>query len=113
MLFNSVEFIFGFLPVTALVFFGLARWSHPAAAAWMAFASLFFYGWWNWTYVPLLVASAAFNYACGARLARCRASLKKPFEVAGIFRAALDLGWADWLAGLVPGRLLFALTRPH
>jgi alginate O-acetyltransferase complex protein AlgI len=70
MLFNSVEFLFGFLPVTALVFFGLARWSHGAAAGWLAFASLFFYGWWNWTYVPLLLASAAFNYACGARLAR-------------------------------------------
>jgi alginate O-acetyltransferase complex protein AlgI len=70
MLFNSVEFIFGFLPVTALVFFGLARWSHAAAAAWLAFASLFFYGWWNWAYVPLLVASAAFNYVCGVQLAR-------------------------------------------
>ena len=70
MLFNSVEFIFGFLPVTALVFFGLARRSHAAAAGWLALASLFFYGWWNWAYVPLLVASAAFNYICGARLAR-------------------------------------------
>jgi len=30
MLFNSVEFIFGFFPVTALVFFGIARRSHPA-----------------------------------------------------------------------------------
>jgi D-alanyl-lipoteichoic acid acyltransferase DltB (MBOAT superfamily) len=70
MLFNSVEFIFGFLPLTALAFFGLARWSHAAAAAWLALASLFFYGWWNWAYVPLLVASAAFNYFCGARLAR-------------------------------------------
>jgi alginate O-acetyltransferase complex protein AlgI len=70
MLFNSVEFIFGFLPVTVLVFFGLARWSHPAAAAWLTFASLFFYGWWNWTYVPLLVASIVVNYACGVRLAR-------------------------------------------
>ena len=70
MLFNSVEFIFGFLPVTALVFFGLARRSHAAAAAWLAFASLFFYGWWNWAYVPLLVASAAFNYVCGVQLAR-------------------------------------------
>jgi alginate O-acetyltransferase complex protein AlgI len=55
MLFNSVEFIFGFFPVTVLVFFGLARWSHAAAAAWLGFASLFFYGWWNWTYVPPLV----------------------------------------------------------
>src|SRR5947207_1134756 len=70
MLFNSVEFIFGFLPLTALVFFGLARWSHPAAAAWLTLASLFFYGWWNWTYVPLLMASALFKYACVARLAR-------------------------------------------
>lgn len=70
MLFNSVEFIFGFFPVAALVFFGIARWSHPAAAAWLALASLFFYGWWNWAYVPLLVASAAFNYVCGVHLAR-------------------------------------------
>src|SRR3981189_1879909 len=69
MLFNSVEFIFGFLPLTALVFFGVARWNHLAAAAWLTLASLFFYGWWNWAYVPLLVASAAFNYGCGVQLA--------------------------------------------
>lgn len=42
----------------------------------------------------------------------CRAILKKPFEVAGILRKAVSAGWADWLAGLVPGRVLFALTRP-
>src|ERR1700719_1352891 len=70
MLFNSFEFIFGFFPITVAVFFCLARWSHPAAAAWLALASLFFYGWWNWVYVPLLLASAAFNYACGVYLAR-------------------------------------------
>jgi len=57
--------------------------------------------------------AAARSEPVSVYMARCRASLKKPFEVAGIFRAALDLGWADWLAGLVPGRLLFALTRPH
>jgi D-alanyl-lipoteichoic acid acyltransferase DltB (MBOAT superfamily) len=70
MLFNSLEFIFGFLPIVALGFFGIARWSHQAAAGWLALASLVFYGWWNWIYVPLLVASAAFNYLCGAYLAR-------------------------------------------
>jgi alginate O-acetyltransferase complex protein AlgI len=70
MLFNSVEFIFGFLPLTALVFFGVARRSHMAAAACLALASLFFYGWWNWAYVPLLLASAGFNYGCGVQLAR-------------------------------------------
>src|SRR5271156_3535999 len=70
MLFNSVGFIFGFFPVVVLVFFSIARWSQPTAAAWLALASLFFYGWWNWAYVPLLVASAAFNYVCGVYLAR-------------------------------------------
>ena len=45
-------------------------------------------------------------------LQRCRLALKKPFEVAGIFRRAVNSGWADVLAGLVPGRVLFALTRP-
>lgn len=70
MLFNSVEFIFGFFPITVVVFFLLARRSHRAAAGWLTMASLFFYGWWNWVYVPLLVGSAVFNYACGVRLAR-------------------------------------------
>lgn len=45
-------------------------------------------------------------------LRQCRSSLKKPFEVAAIFRKAVDSGWADLLANLIPGRLLYALTRP-
>jgi flavin-dependent dehydrogenase len=43
---------------------------------------------------------------------QCRASLRRPFEIAGIFRKAVNYGWAESLAGLVPGRMLFALTRP-
>ena len=42
----------------------------------------------------------------------CRAILKKPFEIASIFRKVVSGGWSEWLAGLVPGRVLFALTRP-
>jgi flavin-dependent dehydrogenase len=42
----------------------------------------------------------------------CKAILGRPFEVASIFRGAVRRGWAEWLAGLVPGRVLFALTRP-
>jgi menaquinone-9 beta-reductase len=41
----------------------------------------------------------------------CRAILRKPFEIAGIFRKALHLGLAETLAPLVPSRILFALTR--
>ena len=42
----------------------------------------------------------------------CRKSLQQPFEVASIFRKTVSSGWADWLIGLVPGRVLFSLTRP-
>jgi menaquinone-9 beta-reductase len=45
-------------------------------------------------------------------IARCRAALRKPFEVSSVFRKAISSGWADWLIGLVPARTLFALTRP-
>ena len=70
MLFNSVEFIFAFFPITVLVFFGIARFSHLLAAGWLTLTSIFFYGWWNPPYVALLVASIAFNYASGFHLAR-------------------------------------------
>ncbi len=33
--------------------------------------SLFFYGWWDWRFVPLLLGSIAVNYVLGGRLQRC------------------------------------------
>ena len=77
MLFNSSEFIFGFFPLTVLLFFWIARFSHQLAAGWLTAASLFFYGWWNPVYVLLLLSSVAFNYAAGFVLARLVAAGKK------------------------------------
>ncbi|MDF9392313.1 MULTISPECIES: MBOAT family O-acyltransferase [Methylococcus] len=65
MLFNSYGFIFGYLPLVWGGFFLIARHSHKLAALWLAAASLFFYGWWNVKFLPLLLASIAFNYAVG------------------------------------------------
>ncbi|MBR2215568.1 MAG: MBOAT family protein [Selenomonadaceae bacterium] len=66
MLFNSYEFIFLFLPVTFLGFFRLAKhYGQRVAILWLTLASFFFYGWWDFLYVPLLFASIAFNYAVG------------------------------------------------
>lgn len=70
MLFNSYPFLLLFLPAVLLGFFGLARPDRRAAAAWLAAASLFFYGWWNPAYAALLVASIAFNYLMGLAIAR-------------------------------------------
>jgi len=65
MLFNSYPFVF--LPITLAGFFALGRRSRGLAIAWLALASLFFYGWWNPVYVGLLLASITFNYL----IARC------------------------------------------
>jgi len=73
MLFNSYPFLLGFLPVTLIGFFAIGRVSRPGAAAWLTLASLVFYGWWSPAYVALLLASIAFNYTLGARIARARA----------------------------------------
>ncbi len=65
MLFNSYAFIFLFLPAVLLGTFALGRLDHLAAVVWLALASLAFYAFGNWQFVPLLVASIAFNYAIG------------------------------------------------
>src|SRR6266852_2489610 len=65
MLFNSYEFILGFLPVTLFGFFVLGRTSARLAVAWLALASVFFYGWWNLKFVSLLLGSAVVNYGFG------------------------------------------------
>ena len=74
MLFNSWQFILFYLPITLGAFFAFARYSHRIAAAWLALASLVFYGWWNPHFVPLLVGSVLFNYAVGLALSRTRGS---------------------------------------
>ncbi|NES83678.1 MAG: MBOAT family protein [Moorea sp. SIO2B7] len=69
MLFNSIEFIFGFLPITILGFFIIG--SQPILVQkqlpllWLVIASLFFYSWWNPLNLPLIVISIGFNYALG------------------------------------------------
>ncbi|TCD19069.1 MBOAT family protein [Pseudomonas sp. IC_126] len=71
MLFNSMVFIAGFLPVVLLGFILLAGSGRQRLAAiWLTLASLVFYGWWNPAYVPLLVGSMAFNYLIGGYLMR-------------------------------------------
>jgi D-alanyl-lipoteichoic acid acyltransferase DltB (MBOAT superfamily) len=68
MLFNSPEFIFGFVPLVLLGFFLAARFSHAWALAWLTLASLFFYAWWNPIWLPLMLASIAFNFFAGREI---------------------------------------------
>jgi len=65
-LFNSYIFIFVFLPITLIIFFGLAKSRLiKAAQAWLILSSLFFYAYSNIYYLPLLIISILFNYQIG------------------------------------------------
>ena len=64
MLFNASEFLFLFLPLTLGVFLLLTRFSGARAAiAWLTLASLFFYSWWNPSYLLLILGSIAVNFS--------------------------------------------------
>ena len=76
MLFNSAEFLIGFLPIVLLGFFLLAGAGRQrAAAGWLTLASLVFYGWWNPQYLPLLIGSMVFNFLLGGYLIRRRSRM--------------------------------------
>ncbi len=66
MLFNSLEFILVFLPVTFLIAFALLRASRTEPAImFLAAASLAFYGWWNPNHLWVIVASLVCNFTLG------------------------------------------------
>jgi D-alanyl-lipoteichoic acid acyltransferase DltB (MBOAT superfamily) len=99
MLFNSYSFIFVFLPVVLLGYFALGRRSDLAPVVWLALASLVFYAFSGARFVPLLLASIAFNYGVGyfliarrlsplARSAALAAGVTGNLVVLGIFKYA-------------------------
>ncbi len=71
MLFNSQEFVLGFLPVVLAGFFLAGRiCGRVWALRWLVSASLAFYGWWAPRFTLLLVGSMAANFALGRRILR-------------------------------------------
>jgi alginate O-acetyltransferase complex protein AlgI len=103
MLFNSYPFIFVFLPIALAGYFWLGRSGNLAPVWWLAVASLVFYAVGNWQFVPLLVASIAFNYFIGWLLIAKRFSPRLRFAVltSGVAVDLLVLGifkYAGFLA---------------
>ncbi|MDY7226220.1 MBOAT family O-acyltransferase [Hyalangium rubrum] len=93
MLFNSHVFLFAFLPLALLVYFGLGHRGHTRGALFsLMAASLVFYGWWSAGYVLLLVASLSFDYLLGARIARLAAVDKPRARRLLIVGLTIDLG---------------------
>jgi alginate O-acetyltransferase complex protein AlgI len=118
MLFSSYAFLFAFLPVVLAGWWGLR--SRAARLAFLTLASWVFYGWWDWRFVPLLVALTVLNFVAGLAIARAGDAARRKsllvaaiaidvavlgyFKYAGFFVESLDgLGSAVGLGGTVGG----------
>lgn len=115
MLFNSYTFLLLFLPAVLGGYFLLGRRHQLAAALFLAVASLFFYGWWNPKYVPMLLISVIVNYSAGISAARALArgsrGTAKFAVVAGIAFDLLLLGYYKYANFFVNN--LDVLTGTH
>jgi alginate O-acetyltransferase complex protein AlgI len=64
MLFNTPQYIFLFLPLVLIIYFGLNRFHLVEAAKWfLVLASLVFYSWWDPNNLPILLFSIFCNWA--------------------------------------------------
>jgi alginate O-acetyltransferase complex protein AlgI len=82
MLFNSYEFILVFLPIVLLVFHLAAKsGAFRIATAVLVIASLSFYAYWDFRYLPLLVGSILVNFVIGKNIER---TLRKRLLVLGV-----------------------------
>jgi alginate O-acetyltransferase complex protein AlgI len=93
MLFNSLPYIAGFLPLTLAGWFVLARFHPRGGRLWLAAASLLFYGWWDWHYLALLLGSIAFNYGAARLIAA--ATVRRRHALLAL-SVAVDLALLGW-----------------
>jgi alginate O-acetyltransferase complex protein AlgI len=64
MLFNSLEFVFVFLPLT-LIGYHWARSRGYPTTQWLLVSSLVFYAWWDWRHLAILIPSIVVNFLIG------------------------------------------------
>lgn len=81
MIFSSPQFILLFLPIAFFGYFFLNRIRLVLLGkAWLVGVSLFFYAYWNVTYLPLLIISIIFNFTIGIGLSPNQISKQQLFS---------------------------------
>ncbi|EFN8442293.1 MBOAT family protein, partial [Escherichia coli O119] len=63
MLFNSLEYSVMFLPLVVLIFLFLKKFNIALSKVWICCASLYFYTFFTFNFLPLLLISMLINYA--------------------------------------------------
>jgi D-alanyl-lipoteichoic acid acyltransferase DltB (MBOAT superfamily) len=72
MLFNSYTYLLLFLPLVALVFHLLRGFRLRVVLGFLVVASVFYYGWYEITHVPLILGSCVGNFFLGRYISRHR-----------------------------------------
>jgi D-alanyl-lipoteichoic acid acyltransferase DltB (MBOAT superfamily) len=101
MLFNSLEFIYLFLPLAVLLHFLAARWSVSAAVATTTLSSLVFYTWWKPPFVLLPLISIAGNYWLAREILRADRKIGRTIMLAGVVANLLVLCYFKYFDFLV------------
>ncbi len=97
MLFNSIPFLFIFLPLTLLCYHWLGRWRSSAVSlAFLSLVSLLFYGYYAKRYIPLILGSILFNYIVGQRI--LVSSARRRWLTLGIAANVALLGYYKYAA---------------
>jgi D-alanyl-lipoteichoic acid acyltransferase DltB (MBOAT superfamily) len=76
MLFNSIDFAI-FLPIVFICYWFIVNKSIRQQNLLIVIASYLFYGWWNWRFIPLLLASTIVDYSVGLGLKKIGKSRKR------------------------------------
>lgn len=90
MLFSSYEFLFCFLPITIIGYYLILNAKKVnMARGWLVIASLFFYGWFNIKYLPIIIVSILINFAIGKGIKKEDKYKKIYFIIGAIFNVGL------------------------
>lgn len=90
MLFSFYEFLFCFLPITIIGYYLILNAKKVnMARVWLVIASLFFYGWFNIKYLPIIIISILINFVIGKCIKKEDKHKKIYFIIGSIFNVGL------------------------
>ena len=104
MLFNSYSFLLWFLPVSLVGYYLLGHYAQSIGAKlWLVGASFVFYGWWDASFVLLLLTSIGFNYLLSLAILATeeRPTRQKHLLITGIVLNLLALVYYKYLFALL------------
>ncbi len=78
MLFNSVEYLFLFLPIVFIGYFLINKFKfYNVSKLFLLLASLYFYGSYKWDYVYIIITSVLINYGISIAIKKCNVQIQK------------------------------------